>query len=75
MTTTPHNFLSSGISQSKEKYLGIINYSIVKSRTYSKLYNDSDLHAHLLDLLDEDGYGVGDSKLVVPSLGTTILVL
>ena len=33
-----------------------------------------DLHTHLLDLLDEDGCGVGNIKFVVPSLGTTIFV-
>jgi len=32
------------------------------------------LYAHLLDLLDEDGCGVGDTKFVVPRLGTTTLV-
>ena len=39
--------------------------------THYKVYIGLDLYAHLLDLLDEDGCGIGDAKFVVPSLGTT----
>ena len=61
--------------QNKGKVLDIVQLlDITFSSTHYNISINVDLYAHLLDLLDEDGCGVGNIKFVVPSLGTTIFV-
>ena len=80
-------FSLTGITfQNKDKYSTQYNYSTLQLEYFflTKLYNDLDLHAHRMDLLEllVDAYyrldrseAMTKYKLVIPTKGIMILVL